>query len=171
MRWQNDEHEANAVARRKSRPSSLQNHISSGLRRMGNLASHLDELFTAMEQGVAICDIMRENERKAGYEVVLPGSQPWLSAEDWDETVVVSKDDKHVRLVAILAKRQCQGSLHRTIRGIIAAGLIPQIVEPTVEMRTTCKRWGWRSRRIGRGFESQEVWYPRTTSIVSLTQG
>jgi|SRR5882672_5662823 len=134
---------------------------------MSNLLGKLDELFKAMEAGVPICDLMRADERIAGYEVVLPGDVSWLPSEDWDETVVVSKNDKHVRLVAILAKRQCTGSLHRTIAGIIAAGLIPQIIEPTNEMRATCKRWGWRSRRIGRGFESQEIWYPRVTATLA----
>lgn len=125
------------------------------------IAAALARLFSAIDAGTPICDIMRADELSAGYEIVKPGDVPWLSTDDWDETIVVSKDAKRVRLVAILAKRPGNGSLRRTVDGIIASGLVPQIVEPTNEMRATCKRWGWRARRIGRGFEAQEIWYPR----------
>lgn len=128
---------------------------------MSALEAKLSEIFAALDSGVPICEMMRSDEEAAGYRVVHPGQAPWLSADDWDASVVVSHNTTHVRLVAILAKRPGNGALRRTIDGIITAGLIPTIVEPTKDMRETCKRWGWRTRRIGQGFESQEIWYPR----------
>ncbi len=126
-----------------------------------NLAAQFGEILNAMSMGVAIHDLMRSNERKAGYRVVVPGDVPWLSREDWDNTVVVSIDKNRVRLVAILARNPGSGAFRRTIDGIRSAKLIPVVVEPTLEMQATLKRWGWRGRRVGNGTDVQTVWYEK----------
>ncbi len=125
------------------------------------LIDTLDKLFAAMDAGTPICEVMRNDERTNGFEIIKPGDVSWLSTDDWDETVVVSRDGNRIRLVAILAKNPGNGALTRTVKGILAAGLIPTIIEPTNEMRATCQRWGWKTRRVGAGFESYEIWYPR----------
>ncbi len=121
----------------------------------------LDKLFAAIDAGTPIHEFMRDNERAAGRTVVVPGSVPWLSADDWDPTVVVSREGNRVRLVAILALNPGRGALKRTVAGIQEVGLEPCIVEPTRELQETLRRWGWRSRRVGSGMESETIWYPR----------
>lgn len=121
----------------------------------------LERLFSALDAGMPIHELMRDNERAAGREVIIPGSVPWLSSEDWHPTVVVSKDGKRVRLIAIVALNPGRGALRRTITGIVSAGLEPRIVEPTIEMQSTLKRWGWRGRHCGSGLTAENIWYPR----------
>lgn len=125
---------------------------------------YIDRLFAALDAGTRIEDIMREEERAAGRQVVVPGEVGWLSADDWHHTVVVSIDGSDVRLVAILALRPGSGALTRTVAGILSAGLRPVIVEPTREMRATCQRWGWLVERHGKGFDGEERWMPTPTT-------
>ena len=85
---------------------------------MSNLAGQFQGLLNALSTDMPICEIMRSNERSAGFLVVKPGDEPWLRADDWDPTVVVSTNGRVVRLVVILAKVQCRGALTRTVREI-----------------------------------------------------
>lgn len=118
-----------------------------------------------------IHELMRDNERKAGFTPLIPGDAPWLPAGDWHDTVVVSTDHRQVRLVAILAKRPGNGAFRRLVAGIVAAGLKPVVVEPTDEMRKTLRRWGWRGRWHGHGFEtSEERWTPTKAAKACLVE-
>lgn len=128
---------------------------------MSQLAAQLDRLFQQIDAGARMENIMRGDEVKAGRRVVIPGDEPWLPAEDWHQTNVVSVDGLTVRLIAISALKPGHGAFRRLIAAIQAAGLSPCIVEPSREMRETLKRWGWKGRRYGFGFESEERWKPR----------
>lgn len=121
----------------------------------------IDALLAQLDRGTPMQDIMRANERAAGYRVVVPGDVPWLSVADWHPTVTVSIDRNVVRLVAILANNPGNGALRRTVSGILAAGLTPCVIEPTHEMRATMKRWNWKCRRKGHGLDTEEQWTPR----------
>lgn len=121
----------------------------------------IEKLKAAASAVDGVAERMRRNEEAAGFTPVGVGSVPWLSTESWHPGSVVSTDGKRVRLVALLAKRPGEGGLLRTVIGILAAGLTPVIVEPNDRLAATLKRWGWKRRRIGRGFESQNLWYPR----------
>lgn len=123
--------------------------------------AHLEKLIAQVSMGLRMEDIMREDERKAGHLVVLPGDVTWLPAEDWDPTIVVSVDGAVVRLVALLARRPGNGAFGRLIYSINDAGLTPCVIAPTIEMRTTLKRWGWKGRHHGHGWNSEERWKPR----------
>lgn len=128
---------------------------------MPTAQQYIDALFAAIDRGEQMQDIMRGYERKAGYRVVVPGDEPWLPAEDWDETITVSVDGHKVRLVVILAKRPGTGAFKRLVAGIEKAGLTPCIIEPSREMQATLTRWGWKPRRYGYGLESETQWTPR----------
>lgn len=121
----------------------------------------MDALFSSLDKGGKMHEIMRANEVAAGYRVVLPGTVDWLSAADWHPTITVSTDGKTVRLVAILALNPGKGALRRTVAGIMGAGLVPCIVEPTREMRSTMQRWNWKCKRVGYGMDCEEQWRPR----------
>lgn len=127
---------------------------------MSVTADYLGKLLDRMATK-PIHEIMREDERERGYRVVVPGEVPWLSADDWHPTIVVSIDGPKVRLIAILANRPGQGSFRRLIMGITAAGLVPVVIAPTKELRDTLKRWGWRERNRGYGLNYEERWSPR----------
>ena len=127
-----------------------------------HLVAGLSGMLDALDRGDTMSDYLRERERKAGNVVVLPGSEPWLSLDDWDPSIIVSRRGREVRLVAILARVPGSGALTRTVAGIIAAGLVPVICEPTVEMRATMKRWRWKRRLVGSTFEDrEEQWLPK----------
>lgn len=132
---------------------------------MSILAEQLDRLFAQIGTGQRMEDIMRDDEAKAGRRVVKPGDEPWFSAADWHHSNVVSVDGDTVRLIAIWALNPGGGAFRRLVAAIHAAGLKPCIVEPTHEMRQTLKRWGWRGRRYGHGFESEERWRPAQQQI------
>jgi len=104
---------------------------------------------------------LEQGERAKGFEIVHPGSVSWLPVEDWTPSTIISTDGRRVRLVALLASDPGHGGLRRLVEGIIAAGLEPVVVEPFPQLVTTLERWGWRSRRIGYGFDAHEIWYPR----------
>lgn len=125
------------------------------------IAQQLERIFAAIDTGEGIHGMMRADESVLGRRVVVPGDEPWLSADDWDPTVVVSIDGQQVRLIAILARNPGNSAFRRTVAGIQAAGLTPCVVCPSREMRETLKRWGWRGRHVGDGFGTEERWYPR----------
>lgn len=127
----------------------------------------MDAVFATLDSGKPMHEIMRANEREAGFSVVVPGERSWLSADDWHPTVVVSTAGKEVRLVAILANRPGSGALRRTVKSIMDAGLVPVVVEPTREMRETMRRWKWKVRHVGHGFmDREEQWRPRKSFSV-----
>ncbi len=130
----------------------------------------LDRIFVALDTGQGVHELMRADERAAGHSVILPGDEPWLSADDWHPTVVVSRDGDVVRLIAILALNPGHGALRRTVAGIQAAGLTPCIIEPTREMRATLQRWNWKCKRVGHGLEAEERWRPRRSKAPSSAQ-
>lgn len=127
---------------------------------MSQMQAQLDKLLAQIGTGMRMEEIMRNDETAAGRRVVKPGDEPWLPAADWDSTNVVSVDGDTVRLIAIWTPTPGQGAFRRLIAAIEAAGLRPCIVEPTVEMRATLKRWGWKGKRHGHGFGSEERWRP-----------
>ena len=129
---------------------------------MSHIQAAFERILAEIDKGGSVADLMRADETAAGRLVIRPGQQPWLAADDWDESVVVSIDRGRVRLVALLARNPRHGALRRTIDGIKAAGLVPVIVEPVREMRETCRRWGWKMKHVGNSFETrEEQWMPR----------
>lgn len=118
--------------------------------------STLDELATKPAWVV-----MRGIERRAEHRVVVPGEVPWLSAEDWDPTVVVSIDRMEVRLIAISAKRPGHGAFRCLVAAILEAGLIPVIIAPMEKMRAICRHYGWSESHVGAGWFHEEQWRPR----------
>ena len=107
-------------------------------------------------------DFLRQIERSNGYEVIVPGERPWLSSADWDRDIVVSLDEKEVRLVTLLAKKPGNGALRRTVDGIIEDGLVPVICAPLDHMEHILKRWRWKCKISGTGFHLKEEWRPRS---------
>lgn len=106
---------------------------------------------------LGIAGLMIESEVAAGRKPVQPGATvPFdFPADDWVSPAVVSIDGDEVRIIAILAQRIGGGSFRRLIDNIIAAGLRPVVVEPVgTIMPAIMKRWGWRGRRVGGGWES-----------------
>jgi len=100
-------------------------------------------------------------ERGMGFEIVRPGDMPWLSTSRWHPATIVSIKGRRVRLVALMAAKPGSGALLQLISDLTAAGLEPVIVEPSDQLAATLVRWGWKRRQIGKGFKSQEIWYPR----------
>jgi hypothetical protein len=129
---------------------------------MPTVQEQMDSLFAALDSGIPMEVIMRKMERDAGRRVVVPGEVEWLPEADWLASVVVSIDGIRVRIIAIAAKEPGKGAFRRLVAGIQAAGLIPCVVAPVQEMRETLRRWKWKGRTIGYGFEAEERWEPRS---------
>lgn len=129
---------------------------------MGVSADYLVRLLDRMRTS-PIHEIMRRDEIERGRLVIRPGDAPWFSASEWEPTCVASMQGDDVRLIAILARRPGEGAFRRLIASIVAAGKRPVVVAPSVEMRATLKRWGWRGRTVGRDIETEERWTPRPT--------
>lgn len=122
----------------------------------------IDALMKAISSGAPMHAIMRAEEEKLGNEIIKPGDVPWLAAEDWHSTVVVSvnRATRDARLIAILALEPGSGALRRTVAAIQDAGLTPCIIAPTREMRATVTRWGWHRKDVGDGWNHEEQWRP-----------
>lgn len=105
--------------------------------------------------------VMRDEEIGAGYKIVMPGERPWLPSCDWPDNIVISTDERVVRIVAIYATHPGQGAFRRLIKGIQAAGLRPIVVEPMLDMPAILQRWGWKFRRVGYGWNSHVIAKPR----------
>ncbi len=119
------------------------------------------QVIEAMD-GRPMWEIMRRDEVAKGNSVIVPGDAPWLSADDWDPTIIVSQSGKEIRLIAILAKQPGTGAFKRTVAGILGADLVPVVIEPLGSMSVILKRWGWSKRIVGSGFmEREEQWRPR----------
>lgn len=103
---------------------------------------------------------MRAQEAARGFRVVAPGKEPWLPAEDWAESVVVSVDRDEVRLVAILAKRP--GSFRRLLAALNEAKLRPVVVGVIGPiMPEIMKHLNWRCTVVGSGWEAEDQWRPQ----------
>lgn len=107
-------------------------------------------------------EIMRRDEISKGNTVIVPGDRLWLSADDWDSTIIVSQKGREIRLIAILARDPGTGAFRRTVTGILGAGLVPVIIEPMGVMAIILRRWNWSKRIVGSGFmHREEQWRPR----------
>lgn len=126
---------------------------------VGVSVAYLVALFDKMDR-MPIWEIMRDDERARGNEIIIPGEVDWLTADDWDPTVVVSRRKSEIRLIAILAKNQGRGAFRRLVVGIRSAGLTPVIIAPSIEMAATMRRWQWHRRYVGSGAEQEEQWLP-----------
>jgi hypothetical protein len=120
---------------------------------------NLDRIINPLLLGIAPHQSMRAHERALGFEIVLPGEASWLRREDWDDSVVVSKDRRRVRLVALKAHHPGNGALRRTVAGIVECGLEPVIVEPHPRLEQSLKRWGWKRRSVGHGDDAHIIWH------------
>ena len=113
-----------------------------------------------------------ENETTRGFKIVRPGDVPWFRAADWQAASVASINGKYVRLVLIHAFESDRGAMTRTLEAINAAGLIPNVIDPTRELQATLKRRGWKSKLRGSTFEDREtVWFPRPQHRVTESGG
>jgi hypothetical protein len=127
---------------------------------MGISSGYLTSLLDRM-QSMPIEEIMRQDERERGNRVVKPGDEPWLLETDWPDHIVISVTSKReVRIIAIIAKKPGAGAFTRLVGLIRSAGLVPVVLAPSNEMRTTLRRWRWRQRYVGHGFDSEEQWRP-----------
>lgn len=97
-------------------------------------------------------------ERLQGYYVVKQA--PWLKADDWDPHTIITQDRRRIRMVELQAKEPGTGAFTRLVAAILAADLIPVVVEPDARMVDWCLRHEFLSKRIGTGFK-HVVWFPR----------
>jgi hypothetical protein len=82
-----------------------------------------------------------QNEIAAGYRIVPVGSVPWLPADDWEASTIVSQGRFRVRLVALFARHPGHGALRRLVAAIQAQGRLPVVVEPFNDLAVTLRRW------------------------------
>ena len=105
-----------------------------------------------------IWEVMRD-EFARGYNVIVPGDEPWFPAADWHSTSVVSKSLTEVRIIAINAEKRNQGALHRMVDSIVVCGLCPVIVGPvSPHMLGILRHWGWHREVVDDG---EERWRPQ----------
>lgn len=100
-------------------------------------------------------------ETDRGFVRIPVGSVEWLSPWIWHRNSVVTQDGDRVRLVLLEALRQREGAFTRLVADILACELIPVVVEPHDRLARKLAAWGWRHRRLGVGFTSENIWYPR----------
>lgn len=106
-------------------------------------------------------NVMREQEAIKGWTVIFPGDRPWLSASDWPHDVVISECRTHVRIVAIQALRPKCGAFSRLVDGILLVRKMPLVVSPIGQiMPAILRRWNWRCRVRGDGWDAEEIWRP-----------
>lgn len=119
------------------------------------LVELLDKMLSGYDPVAAIV----ESETARGFKLVRPGDAPWFRAAEWRAASVASINGMYVRLVLLHAFNESKGSLTRTIEGIKAAGLIPQVIDPTRELAAALTRRGWKPRECGTTFEDREtIW-------------
>lgn len=122
-----------------------------------------DTLAGAERHPLGVAGLMIMDQQAAGRRCVQPGDkEPFdFPAEDWHFPAVVSVADGEVRLIAIMATPPGNGALRRLIANIYAVGLKPVICEPVgVAMPAILRKWGWRRRTIGKGYDQTEEWRP-----------
>ena len=113
---------------------------------MRNLKHEIERLFTAMDTGVCISELIADDERRAGREVIRPGEAYWLPIDDWGPGTVCSLKIKQARLVLLHATQPGSGAFTRAIATLLAEGMTPIVVSPTREFGASLKRRGWRHR-------------------------
>lgn len=122
-----------------------------------------DHIAGVKSHPLGVAGFMIEDEIAAGRAVMQPGSV-WpfdFPAEDWVFPAVVSHDGREVHIVAILAQEPGKGAFRRLIANIEGAGLSPVVVCPVGQtMPAILKRWRWKRRIVGRGFERVDEWRP-----------
>jgi hypothetical protein len=122
----------------------------------------MDALREAIEFGPG--EAMRRNEIAKGGTLVPTGSVDWLPHTDWIEDMVVSRVGDDVRIVAIQAKEPGSGAFSRLITALAKRGLRPIVVCPFSHMEEILRRWKWRRKDVGIGFDDREdQWTPRST--------
>lgn len=107
-------------------------------------------------------EAMIADERERGFGVFAVGQRSWLLARDWRPDCVVTqdRDRREVRIIAIMAKDKGQGAFRRMVRGIMAEGFTPVVVEPMLDMPAILAKWGWLRTDVGEGFHHEEQWRP-----------
>lgn len=101
-------------------------------------------------------------ERKAGCRILHTGEVPWLRADDWRGEPVITQRGNDVRIVAVWARREGQGTFSRLVRDIEAAGFTPVVVAPFAQMEAILTKWGWTGNKVG----DDEEWRP--TKAIAL---
>ena len=122
----------------------------------------VDELFGIMRHPRGALGHMEDCERASGYTVVPVGAvTPFAVPEaDWDATCI-SLDGKTARLVLLHARKPGSGALHRLVSAVQAAGYVPAIIEPIgPDMPAIMRKWKWKRRRKGNGFDSYTEYRP-----------
>lgn len=107
-----------------------------------------------------IPSMIRDDERKRGFAIVLPGEVEWLPWRDWHpDTVVSIRGLIVVRLVLLYAKAPGRGALRRTLDGLWRARLRPEVIDPTDRLAAFLARHGYAEATRGSTFEDREhVW-------------
>ena len=115
-------------------------------------------------QTMSPADAMKSDERERGFGLYVIGQRSWFLPRDWREDAVVSFDRERgeVRIIAIEAKNPGQGAFTRMVRGIMAEGRTPVVIQPMGDMPAILTKWGWQRRDEGEGFLHEEQWRPAT---------
>lgn len=138
-------------------PADLEAHVN-GLRFPAFIDPNADVIVSSR---MPIVEAMRTEERDAGHTVVRPGERPWLPAEDWSASCVVSEAGREVRIVAVIALRP--GSFRRLVAACEASGLVPVVVCPIGPiMPAMLRRWRWTPDAFGLEWRppAQGPWMP-----------
>lgn len=123
-------------------------------------AGFIDHMFAQLAAGKTIPDLIRSDETDAGHRVILPGDEPWFSADEWSPDCVVSLDRRRVRLILIVAQTPGSGAFTRLVARILASDLKPTVLAPTREFQAMLARRGWRRKDFGSGLRHEERWEP-----------
>ena len=107
--------------------------------------------------------VMLEDEIAAGNRPVYVGAtEPFpVPAGEWNGAVISLTPDRKCRIVLVDAKRPGRGAFSRLVGAIRAAGYMPAVIEPVGnDMPAIMRKWGWKGRRIGSGWESYAEFTP-----------
>jgi hypothetical protein len=102
-----------------------------------------------------------EREKERGFAVYAPGEVEWFPRCDWKDSSVISVTGNRVRIVLVEARTQKGGAFRRLLHAINEMQMVPVVVEPHDRLAAVLVGWGWRHRKVGVGFEGENVWYPR----------
>lgn len=123
----------------------------------------LDEIFAITRHPRGALGQMEDCEIGSGYTLVPVGAvTPFpIPAKDW-EAALVTLDGEKARLVLLHASAPGTGAFRRLVEGVKAAGYTPAVIEPTgADMPAIMKRWRWKRRQVGRGFDTYSEYTPR----------
>lgn len=127
----------------------------------------VETIVSGRQHPLGMAGVIMMGEQAKGATVLRVGcAEPVaIPAEDWTELSVFSLLGEEVRIVAVISQRP--GALRRLVDAILAAGLSPVVVEPVGQiMPAIMRRWKWRRRIVGHGFERCEEWRPRKRSTI-----